>query len=503
MSARLRYERLATDRAPYEERARACARLTIPRLFPHVGANGSTTHATPYQSVGARGVNSLASKLVLAMFPVGSPFFRYVIDDFALEALTQQEGLRGRVEDGLSRMERGVTQDFESEALRSVLTETVKHLLVTGNYLLYTDPATGQCTGHRMDKYVVRRSPSGRVEECILAEQVNLQDLPEAARARLPASEASDRPHTLYTHIKRSGARWAVYQEFQNQRVPGTSGSYAEDECPWQVLRLHAAPGEDYGRSFIEDYIGDLHSLEVLQRAMAQGAAAAAKVLFLVRPGSSTDPRDVSKSESGDVKAGNKEDITVLQLDKYADFQFALNLRNELVQSLSAVFMLTVGLVRNAERVTAEEIRVLIQDLEQGNGGLYSVFSQELQLPLVRIRAARLQRLGRIPYLPKGVVEPQIVAGLEALGRSSDVARLRELAAILAESFGPEVSAKILVAPEFALRVVAGLGIDRKGLVKGAEELEAEQEAEAQREQELAAVGPTINAMAQQAQASQ
>ena len=80
-SAKAVYDRLETDRKPYVTRAENCATYTIPALFPKDTDNGSTDYDTPYQSVGARGVNNLASKLGLALFPPNSPFFRLSVRD--------------------------------------------------------------------------------------------------------------------------------------------------------------------------------------------------------------------------------------------------------------------------------------------------------------------------------------------------------------------------------------------------------------------------------------
>ena len=75
-TAKALYERLKSDREPYKTRAEDCAKYTIPALFPKDMDNGSTDYETPYQSVGARGVNNLSSKLLLALFPANAPFFR-------------------------------------------------------------------------------------------------------------------------------------------------------------------------------------------------------------------------------------------------------------------------------------------------------------------------------------------------------------------------------------------------------------------------------------------
>lgn len=101
-SIRQRYEKLETERTPFLDRARECSKLTLPTLVPDSGHSASSKFYTPFQGIGARGVNNLASKLLLALVPPNSPFFRLTVDDFKLQELTQQEGARAEVEEALS-----------------------------------------------------------------------------------------------------------------------------------------------------------------------------------------------------------------------------------------------------------------------------------------------------------------------------------------------------------------------------------------------------------------
>ena len=78
-TASSRYSALESDRKPYTDRAEESAKYTIPMLFPKETDTSSTKYDTPYQSIGARGVNNLVAKLMLALFPPNSPFFRLSI----------------------------------------------------------------------------------------------------------------------------------------------------------------------------------------------------------------------------------------------------------------------------------------------------------------------------------------------------------------------------------------------------------------------------------------
>src|SRR3546814_19943778 len=98
-------------------------------------------------------------------------------------------------------------------------------------------------------------------------------------------------------------------------------------------------------------------------------------------------------------------------------FSVASQVAERLELRLSHAFMLQSGTVRNAERVTAEEIRAMAQELENVLGGVYTVLSAEFQLPLIRRILYVLIRQGEAPELPKSVV-PTVVTGFEAMGRN-------------------------------------------------------------------------------------
>ena len=129
------YDQAFSQRESYLNRARECAKLTIPTIIKEEGANWSTTYQTPFQSIGARGVNHLASKLLLTLLPPNAPFFRLTIDDFDIEELVGPEQ-RGAVEEGFAKIERSAMNEIETEAYRVPVFEALKHLIVTGNCLL-------------------------------------------------------------------------------------------------------------------------------------------------------------------------------------------------------------------------------------------------------------------------------------------------------------------------------------------------------------------------------
>jgi hypothetical protein len=497
------YENMAADRDAFLTRARSCAELTIPTLMPPEGHTGSTQYDTPYQSVGARGVNNLASKLLMTLLPPNQAFFRLTIDDYDLVELGGDA--RGKAEEALARIERSATQVIESKAIRVPTFEALKQLIVAGNSLVHMPPKGGMKV-FRLDRYVVQRDTMGNILKIITKETVAYDALPKDVLQALTENpdyelDTSKKECDIFTCVKRVGKKFEVHQEVHDVVIESTKGSYAEDKLPWMALRFIAVDGNHYGRSFCEEIVGDLKSLEALTKAIVEGSAASAKLLFLVRPNGTTKMRSIADAPNGGIVSGDANDVTTLQANKFNDFRVAQETMQKITERLSFAFLLNSSVQRQAERVTAEEVRYMAQELETALGGIYSVLSQEFQVPLVNLLLAKMQKEGKMPKFPKDTLKPQIVTGLEALGRGQDLNKLSQFLQML-QPLGQQVIASELNIGDYLDRLGASLGIDTQGLVKSDEQKMQEQQAmqEQMQQQQMMAmaekgVAPAVKGM--------
>ena len=241
------------------------------------------------------------------------------------------------------------------------------------------------------------------------------------------------------------------------------------------ALRFTRVTGEDYGRSFVEEHIGDMRSLEGLSQAILEGSAASAKILFLVSPNGTTKAKALAESPNGGIVSGNAADVSVLQIGKQADLTVALNTITMIKDRLSKAFMITTDLFRDAERVTAMEIQAIIRQVEKTLGGLFSLLSQEFQLPLIKIILTTLQKAKKIPKLPDDV-RPTIVVGVDAIGRAAELEKLDTMLAGMGQMFGPETLGSMINIDEYLKRRATALGVQTDGLVKTAEQKQQEQQ---------------------------
>jgi len=490
------------NRTNFLDTARVASKLTIPYVMPDEGHGPHTRLTTAFQGIGARGVNNLASKLLLALLPPNAPFFRLSIDEFVLaeegappEAITE-------IEQTLQKVEESMMDEVSAQSYRVGIHEALKHLIVTGNALLYM-PDEGGLRVFHLDRYIIKRDPMGNVLHIATKETIAYAALsPEMQDAIAGFNKDITSECDLYTAIVRIDGKYEVFQDIKGIPMP-TQGSYALDKSPFIPLRFSKIDGEDYGHGYVEEYLGDLQSLEKLTQAIVEGSAAAAKVLFLVNPNGTTRARTLAESPNGAITQGNAADVSVLQLNKFNDFRVAQDTITTIKDRLGHAFLLTSGVVRNAERVTAEEIRMLSLELESALGGLYSLLSNELQLPLINRLMIVMNRNARLPKLPKDIIKPVIITGVEALGRGHDLQKLDLFLQGAAEVVGPEAVAKFVNVGEYFSRRATALGIKTIGLVKTAEELAAEQQQAQQQQQQqsmMQSLGPNaIKAFSDQA----
>ena len=473
--AKKTYNRLKNDRQPYIQRAVDCAKVTIPSLFPEENDDKSKNYDTPYQSVGARGINNLASKLILALMPPNSPFFRLGMSDEVLsEYMAQgQEDTKAQVEQALMQIENRIMKYIESNQIRVTVLEALKQSIVAGNALLFLPPAEGGIKMYRLSNYVIQRDGLGNVIQIVTLDKVAYSTLDVTVQNLIKTDKKPEDLIEVYTHVCRSGDQFLAYQEVEDTPIQGSQQSYPVLKTPYLPIRMVKMDGESYGRSFVEEYLGDLNSLENLSKAIFKLSTIAANIYFLVNPNGVTRAKKLENATSGDFIPGRIEDIGVLQLEKYYDFNTAKQTADAIEARLSYAFLLSSVVQRNAERVTAEEVRTVAGELEDTLGGVYSILSQELQLPLVRRIMNQLQSTGEVPNLPEGTVEPTITTGLDALGRGHDLEKYATVLNLVSQIPNAQAMINWNV---MLLNMFTGAGVETEGLVKTQQQIEEEQQ---------------------------
>ncbi len=494
MKARDRYTQLSRGRSQFLDTAVECSRLTLPYLIQE-DLSSRPTHQklhTPWQSVGSKCVVNLAAKLMLALLPPQTSFFKLQVRDDKLGDEIPRE-IRSELDLSFSKMERMVMDYINASSDRVVVHQALKHLIVSGNALIFM--GKDGLKNYPLNRFVINRDGNGNVCEIITKELISRKILAMNLPEPLPNSPGDDGYKTgsddqdveVYTYVRLDeNGRWVWHQEAMDRIIPGSRSTAPKNTSPWLTLRFNTVDGEDYGRGRVEEFLGDIRSLEGLSQALVEGSAAASKVVFLVSPSSTTKPKTIADAGNGAIVQGRPEDVGVVQVGKTADFRTAAEQINTLERRISDAFLLLN--VRQSERTTAEEVRLTQMELEQQLGGLFSLLTVEFLVPYLNRTLHILQRNRELPKIPKDLVRPQIVAGVNALGRGQDQQSLVMFIQTLAQTVGPDTIGQFLDAGEFIKRLAAAQGIDVLNLIKTQETMEQERLEQQQLAQQQALV---------------
>ena len=483
-NARQRYNELSSHREQFLNVAYECAELTIPTLLMrNEGDALYNNFQTPWQSVGAKGVTTLSSKLMLGLLPPSTSFFKLQLDDSKLGVEIPSEA-KSELDLSFAKIERMIMESIAASTDRVQIFAALKHLVVTGNALLFMSDEGMKV--YPLNRYVVERDGNGNVVEIVTKERVSkkllgILELDDGPNDDDKGDYKGTKDVDVYTCVKLHGNGWRWHQEANDTILPDSVGKAPKDKTPWLPLRFVTVDGEDYGRSRVEEFLGDLKSLEALMQAIVEGSAAAAKVVFTVSPSSTTKPASLANAGNGAIIQGRPDDIGVVQVGKTADFQTAYQMINMLEKRLGEAFL--VLQVRQSERTTAEEVRMTQMELERQLGGLFSLLTAEFLIPYLKRKMHTLTRSKQIPSVPAGLVKPTIVAGINALGRGQDRDALVQFITTIAQTMGPEALAQYMNPDEAIKRLAAAQGIDILNLVKSMEERNAEQEQAMQAQQ--------------------
>lgn len=496
-----RWDELEVRKSNLKSRCEQYAKWTLPYLYPYNGANESTEFVISYDSIGARGVNHLANKIVMTLFPSQTAFFRLKIDSemqAQIKALMVQGSLDpeqaeaqltaalAKVDEELVTAEKAANEKMDMVAYRPQAVMAAKHLIVTGNSLMF-HPEKGAVQQIGLKDYCVVRDISGEVIELMTRDCKAFETFAPAVQARLkdrhlnhttmkPYQDKSD--VIIYTQVRlENDGKYHMYQCADFVLLDTEGAVWPKDKLPWIVLAWNLVHGEDYGRGLVEEYAGAFHNLEVLSGSLLNLAAIMGDIKFLVNPNCLADIAELNRAPSGSYHSGKEGDITAIQLQKQNDAQFIAGMIDRYEKQISDAFLLAS--TRNAERVTAEEIRMDAQELETSNGGIYSRLANTWQYPTANII---LDQIG-FEGIGDGII-PQVITGMDSLSRLAELDNYRLFMSdlILLNEVPEDVRGRLKLSAYMAI-IGQARQVDYKVIVMSDAEFQAKQDALMQQQQ--------------------
>lgn len=404
-------------------RAEQHAKYTVPELMLESGQNTDLGDGGRlWQSIGAQLVNNLATRLMLALFAPSRPFVRLDPAD-EMKAAAEATGISEDVlRQVLSQGEKKIVKTLDNLALRPKLYELLKHLIVVGNVLAVMDRKDTLLRVMSLRYFCVKRDVVGRVHTLIIKEQVCRDELPPNVQQYAQGKDDDKVDYFVLVQRDYETSRYKVSEWVGAVEIPDSQRSYSEDDNPYRVLTWTLADEANYGTSLVGSYEGDFAAVEQASAALIVAAVLASEFRWMVNPASGTRVEDWENSRNGAFLPGMKDAVTLVNAagEVAQAMQAQMVVIKEYVNRLGRGFIMTSAITRDAERVTAEEIRLLAGELENGLGGGYSRLAVDLQRPL----GLFLMALNDMKIKGKEI-ELTVVTGLDALSRNGDLENLR------------------------------------------------------------------------------
>ena len=412
------YNEKAAERKVYEDRAKEIARLTVPYLIREPSDSQTTRlKDTSNQSYGGRLINTLKAKMGMALLPPSTSSFRLYPNQEELQALTGgDESNIAKVNQVLSQAVDRINKEMELQQIRSSLFDVIAQLLVVGSVIVEKVPKRGIVV-HPLQTFVVELDQKGEPIKMCIKEKLPAESLPKDIT---PKDDKEDE-YELYTIFDKQGdtKKWIMRQELDGEII-GQEKTYSDYmDMPFRYLGWTWMSGDKYHRPYAEDYYQDMLQLDKLAKLLTDGAIISAKSILLVNErGGRTRKDDIANSENGDVIDGVADDVTAFQLNKNFDFQVPMEREANLKKELASAFLMNQSVTRDAERVTAEEIRYMARELETSTlSGIYSKLALQWSKWIVH----QVMKEMKIKFES---IDVEILTGLDAIGRSQEAQKL-------------------------------------------------------------------------------
>lgn len=453
------YNTYSSSRQSYEDRAKEISSYTLPYLFEEDSFTGSSSMRDKIsQSFCGRLINTLKAKMGMSLLPPSTSSFRLEPDKESLMVLSEgNPDFIAEVMAKMSSVTSQVTKEIEAQQVRDTIFDMLLQLIAVGSVIMEKIKDDGIML-HTLQNFAVELDSRGEaIAMCILEKK---KSVPEGY-----SGEEKDE-YKLYTLVEKNFEtnRWHLRQSVEGEDV-GKEIIYTYDKLPFQYVGWNWTTGDTYHRPYAEDYLEDMKQYNSLSSLLTQGSIIASKsVLMVDQRGNRTRIQDLVNAKNGDVINGNAADVTAFQLQKNFDFQIPMERLQDIQKNLSSAFLMNESVTRDAERVTAQEIRFMAQELETSSlSGVYSKLSKKVSKRIVQWIMQELK-------LEFKEVSINVVTGLDALGRSQEAQKLDSLVQRLASMN----LMHYLNEAELIQRYASFEGIDVTGLVKSPTQVQQE-----------------------------
>lgn len=467
--------------AQYEDsnvvaKARDYARYTLPYICAQSAQSGDGRRQQlerDYQSVGAFLISNVSAKLAEALFPSNRRMVRVDIKG-------EHRSRASSIDSALLAIETELVKIARANGGYAQLIECIQHLYVTGQCCLRRLSGGGYLV-YGLNSFVTRRDSYGTVVDAVIREYIDYSQIPEDIRE---ANNLKDnlKPWELYTRVHHVGEIVQVIQKLADRGSIIGTAEYPIKGCPFIFPTLHLSSGEHYARGEVETYAGDFQRLSNLSEAGVLYEVEALKVLHITR-GAGPAIEDLRSAGCGEfIELPQQTEVEAYEGGDYNKLAQVNAEVNSIIQRLYQAFAYA-GSQRDAERVTAEEVRRVATEADRSSASAYSILGKTLQIPLAYVLLEEMDSQ-LFQGVAGGSISLDVSAGLDALGRTIESQQLMQALsesgnALVAVQNINQVSGGILDPIKIMQQIFTANGVELDDYTKPKEQLQQEQTANA------------------------
>lgn len=443
-------------------------------------------------------IENFTAKLQRTLFPDNRAFFAFDVPE---QAKIDSGADKTQITKNLDSAVEAVLGMLRSKKLYTTLPAIFENCTVIGNGLVYM----GLTKDEPMQfispaDFVWRRTASGCVKELIIREVIALEDITDKelrqviendmaidlSRYTTEDNNLASPPRAVqkYTYV--------IFDDKGNQEISQYVSKFKVGKT---IKRSHKEPiflplapdlpiKAQYGVGKVKGAISSILQIRSAAKTWARHNSLIADMKIGVAPSAANAIKAMAKQRtSNHVVLQNPADMQLMSWGN-VNMQSVDMSYNVAKQDLARVFLMEGATTRNAERVTAEEIRRNAEELNAANSNLLTAYEEQLQLKLVQYCFYHLDIENEDGDKLKDVLadlDIKILTGTEAIGRvsaSDNLAVMLQEAALVGGL--PEHVLRHLKLNNILTMQSQGRGLPTQEIIKSERELQQEQEAQQQ-----------------------
>ncbi len=391
MTSKQLFDKLKAKRSRHEEIWELSAQYTLPHVY--MSDEDRERGIEPEDliigdSIGAECLSNLGSQILKIAFPAQGTFFTVTAKKNA-ELLG---GLSDSQRDTIYRkVEEASMLGLYKRGLHSQKTPMMQKMLALGD-TIYSVPKVKKEKIQVYDNndVVIKRTRNGVVSDVIVKEKTEYRFLSESAKMQLREKGRQFRHDSdevcMYTHeYLNNDDKYSLTYSIDDVQLDMPENFVTSSGRKFQVSSLTTVRGSHYGTGIVTQYLSLIHKANVYADTATDTAVAGSLVNWAVHPNANVRPEEWANREQGEPFGVKPDDIKAITADVGTHLQITQIMYAEIVRTLSRVFLLPQAVQRDAERVTAQEIRMIASRLEETHAGLYATIAEGLQRTLADI----------------------------------------------------------------------------------------------------------------------